>query len=95
MVGNDDQVKMIAHQAVCENLQTVLVGIVLQEFQIAPTVFTSEEHVLPPITALRDMMRDSGNYRSGYPWHAELYSIKAGLSSINTVSVPIFPEIET
>jgi hypothetical protein len=67
--GNDHQVNVVAHQAIRQNLQTMLVGIVLQEFQITPPVIIGEEYVLPPITALRNMMRNTGQYRSGHPWH--------------------------
>ena len=62
--GNNYQVKMITHQAIRQNLQTVLIGILLQELQITSPVVVGEEYILTTITALRNMMWNSGNYRS-------------------------------
>ena len=63
---------MIAHQTIRQNLQTMFVGIVLQKFQVTSPVFVGEEHVFTTITALRDVMRHSGNHRSGHSWHFEI-----------------------
>jgi hypothetical protein len=60
---------VVGHQAVGEDLQVVLPGLLLEKFQVHPAVVIHEEHVLAVIPTLRDMMGTPNGDGSGYSWH--------------------------
>ena len=70
LVGNRDQMDMVGHQAVSEDLQAILLGLLLQKPQVHPPVLVHEEHGLAVISVLRDVMGIPHGYRSGYSGHA-------------------------
>ena len=58
-------VNMIAHQAIADQFQSVLVRLLFQQFQIYLSIIVNKEHVLAVVAALRDMMCKSDRYCSG------------------------------
>ena len=56
LVRKRHQMDVIGHQAVGEDLQAVLLGLLLQKLQVHPPVVIYEEHVLAVIPTLRNMM---------------------------------------
>jgi hypothetical protein len=53
------------HQAVGEDLQAVLLGLLLEKLQVHPPVIIYEEHVQAVVPALRDMMGTPNGDSSG------------------------------
>jgi hypothetical protein len=68
-LGHRDQMNMIRHQAVGEDLQTVLFGITLQQLKVAQPVSSIEEHILPAIATLGNMVGDASHHGSRHPGH--------------------------
>jgi hypothetical protein len=58
-------VNVIAHQAIADQFQGVLVRLLFQQFQIYQADIVHEEHVLAVVAALRDMICKSDRYCSG------------------------------
>jgi hypothetical protein len=65
LVGNRHQMNVVGHQAVGEDLQAVLLGLLLQKLQVHPPVVIHKEHVLAVVPALCDMMRAPNGDGSG------------------------------
>ena len=65
LVWDRDDMDMIAHQAVANKLQRVLVRMSFQKLQIHPSIIIDEENILTVVTALRDMMGESNCCCSG------------------------------
>ena len=61
---------MVRHQAIGQDVQTVLLAIMLQESQIEPPIVIVEKHNRATITSLGDMVRQSGCNYSRYSRHA-------------------------
>jgi hypothetical protein len=64
-VWDRHQMDMVGHQAVSQDLQAVLLGLLLQQLQIHLPVLVREEHVLAVIPALCDMMGTAHGNGSG------------------------------
>jgi hypothetical protein len=79
--GNTHQVDVVGHQAVCKNLQPMLACILVQQFKIPLSVGNVEENVLSSIAALGDVMRNTSENRSRYPWHGPI--IAKALQTVN------------
>jgi len=60
-VGDQDQMDMIGHQAVGPDRDTMLAALLTQQIAIEFVVGIGEKHVLAPISALGDMMGQTGN----------------------------------
>lgn len=60
---------VIAHQAIAQELETVAARLLLEQRQVNPTVIIHEKHILPVVSALRDVMRNSGNHDPGKARH--------------------------
>jgi len=56
-----DEVDVVRHQAIGEHVDAGGLGIVLQLGEIAAAIVVAEEHLVLPVAALRDMVRDSRN----------------------------------
>ncbi len=69
---NRDEMDMVPHQTIAENLQTVFARQVIQNGQVPCVVVINEENILPVVSALDDMMRASGNDNSRYPRHVPI-----------------------
>jgi len=65
LVRDSDDMDMIAHQAVADQLQRILVRLPFQKLQIHPAIIIDKEHTLTVVPALRDMMCESYCYCSG------------------------------
>jgi hypothetical protein len=87
-LGDDYQMYMIRHQAVAQDLKTVLLGITSQEVKILKAVQIAKEHVLSAIASLGNMMRHTGYNRSGSSWHAHMIENRTRMS-IKIGGVPI------
>ncbi len=57
-----DQVDVIGHQTVGENVKSALGGVVPKQTQVSAIVGPDEEDVLATIAALGNVVRDSGDY---------------------------------
>jgi len=65
LVRDRDDMDMIAHQAIADQLQRVFVRLLFQQLKIHPAIIIHEEHILAVVPALRDMMGESNGYCSG------------------------------
>jgi ribonucleotide monophosphatase NagD (HAD superfamily) len=68
-VGDGDQVDVIWHKAVGENSHAVVTGIVQEEIEVELIVFGAEVSLLAVVTALCDVVRNSGQHQAGGSWH--------------------------
>lgn len=59
---NRKEVDVVYHEATCERLQPMLLGILQEELAIALAIAVVEKHVFSSIAPLRDGMRNSRNY---------------------------------
>ena len=66
----DNQLDVVGHQAVRPNLQAPARALLLQQVQIGPVLFRAEEHRLPAIAALGDMLGQVGHRNTRQPRHA-------------------------
>ena len=67
LVRNRDDMNMITHQAIADQLQRVLLRLLFQKLQIHPTIIINEEHILAVIPALGNMMGEIS-------WNAKIKS---------------------
>ena len=63
---------MIGHQAVRPDRDTMLAALLTQQIAIEFVVGVGEKHVLAPISALGDMMGQTGNDETGDAGHGRL-----------------------
>ncbi len=56
---NRDQMDMVGHQAVCQDVDVVNAAPVRHQFQVALVVVVAKERLLPAISPLGDVMRDT------------------------------------
>jgi len=60
---------VVAHQAIALDRQAVLVRLLGQKLQIHPPIVVDEEHILPVVAPLRDMMGTADHNCPCKPWH--------------------------
>jgi hypothetical protein len=60
---------MVGHQAVGQNLQSKLGGILNQELKIMLPIIVAEKNISPAIAALRDVVAQARDHDSGDPRH--------------------------
>ena len=58
-LGHDDQVDMVVHQAIAQDLNRVPRGLLGQDFEIHSAVIVDEKDRLTIVAALSDVMGDS------------------------------------
>nr|VFK60929.1 MAG: hypothetical protein BECKTC1821F_GA0114240_105113 [Candidatus Kentron sp. TC] len=58
--GNGDEVNVVGHRTVGENLHSMATALFLQPFEMNPTVFFGKKHILSAITAQSDV---AGKFR--------------------------------
>ena len=63
--GDGNQVNVISHQTISEYFNLEFLAILLEPGQIRLTVFVRKENVLASITALRDVVWNTGKNDSG------------------------------
>ena len=68
-VGQQDQMHMVCHQAIRENVHPLPAAVRLKQVQINMPVPVREEDVLPAVSPLGHMMRRIRNNDSGNTWH--------------------------
>jgi hypothetical protein len=56
LVRDSDNMDMIAHQAIADQLQRILVRLLFQKLHIHPAIIIDKEHTLTVVPALGDMM---------------------------------------
>src|SRR5688572_5192283 len=67
--GHGDEMHMVRHQAVREDLEPMPPGMRVQEAQVRLWIALFEENVLAVIPPLRHMMGDARKHDSAPPWH--------------------------
>jgi hypothetical protein len=58
--GDQDQVNVVGHQTVGDDLDAKALDMPAQQFQVSDLIAITEEHIRTVITALGDMVRDPG-----------------------------------
>lgn len=69
-VGHQDQVNVIGHQTISQDLHCMRVAVGLQPIQVRPAILVGEEHILAAIAALRDVVRETGKDGARQSGHA-------------------------
>ena len=69
IAGDCDQMNVVGHEAIAQNLNGIVLGVFLKEAEIDTAVLRSEEYVTTGISALRNVMTDLGNDDSSETWH--------------------------
>ena len=67
--GNGNQVDVVGHQAIGENLDLMAAAVFFQPFEINLAVFFREKHIVPAVAALGDVVGKSGEYGACESWH--------------------------
>ncbi len=68
-LGHDDEMDMIAHQAVGLDSQPMLLGVLAEQLQIAEPIKITEEDILAAITTLSNMVCTTWYDHPGHSWH--------------------------
>ena len=68
--GHDDQVDVIRHEAVRDDLYFVISRVRVKQGQIGLLVALGEEHAIAVVSALRDVVRQPGEYGASMARHA-------------------------
>ncbi len=76
-LGNDDQVNVVRHEAICPHGKRLLPGMAVEESQVNIAVLVGEEDGGAAIAAMGDVIRQAGNHDSGDSGHAFLLRWKA------------------
>lgn len=69
VLRNHHEMQMVRHQAVAESTKTVLCGMLPQKRDIDLAKRIGQEDVASAITALRDVMWQTGSDRAGHSRH--------------------------
>jgi len=64
-----DEVHVICHPAIGQNPEATTLRVPAQEFQVVLLVIRREEHRLPIVATLRNVMRRAGNDNAGTSGH--------------------------
>jgi hypothetical protein len=67
--GYCDQVNVIQHQAIRNDLDVVLCGPFAKQSKVRVLISRTKEHLLAVVAPLRDVVRQSGKYESCASWH--------------------------
>jgi hypothetical protein len=67
--GNADNMDVVRHEAIGPDLEVVLPGVLIKQFQVVRVIFRFGEHGLPVIPPLGDMVRITYGYGTGYSRH--------------------------
>jgi hypothetical protein len=60
---------MIRHQAVSQDIDRILVAVLRQEVEVRVTILVNEEHVVPAVASLSNMMWYPSEYLACDSWH--------------------------
>ena len=72
--GRDD-VNVIGHETIADDVQAVFGGLVGEQLQIYMPIIIDKEYILFIITSLGYMMRYLRDYDSRFSWHEHKYRI--------------------
>jgi len=64
-----DDMDVVGHQAIAEDTHAVAGRFFSQEREVLDIVVILEEHLLFFVSPLCDVVRNSGDYYAGSPWH--------------------------
>jgi hypothetical protein len=78
---------MVGHEAPTEDSEVVLLGVLMEQVEVAGAVLVGEEDMLAVVAPLGDVMRHSGDDQSRAAWH-ELVVLGRALSSQIIASDP-------
>ena len=67
VIGNNDQMNVIGHEAPGQEAQTMAGRVLLEEFQVAQAITVGKENVFPVIASLSNVVRDTWRNK---PWAA-------------------------
>ena len=67
--GNTQDMYMIGHETVSQNVQPEMARIEPQQLQIQLVIFDFEKDVAAADTTLSDVMRNTGTNNPGQSWH--------------------------
>jgi len=73
---DQDQMDVVRHQTVRDDLDGEWHGMPAQQFQVRNLIAATEEHVRPMITALGYMMRNPGKNEARTSWHDRKISVR-------------------
>ena len=88
--GDGDEVNMVAHQAITEDVKVVLAALVAQEFEVDAPVLIVQEHILAVIAALGDVVGDTGDNNTCDSGHERVLHENGNPSKQKLVPVPSF-----
>jgi hypothetical protein len=77
---SDEQMDVVRHQAVTQNIQPVLPRALSEEAEVELTITIGQKHVLPVVATLCNVVQDSRNNDSCYSRHAFM---------LQTISAPV------
>ena len=60
---------VVGHEAISHDLETVLLAVLAQAFEVEFPVAVGKENILAVVAALRDVMRRFRHYDSGHACH--------------------------
>lgn len=66
---NRNDVNVVRHEAIREDLNSVLVTVPTKPIQVCDSVSVSEKHIFATVPALHYVMRESCKYSAGEAWH--------------------------
>jgi hypothetical protein len=70
--GHEDEVDVIGHEAVAEDGDAVVPGVVFEELEVEPVVFGAEVCGLAVVTALGDVVGDAWENQARRTWHTRI-----------------------
>ena len=80
ILRHGDEMYMIRHQAIAEQSQSIVSRELGEELEVEPAILVTIKDLLSVVSALRDMMRDTGHNESWWSWHNKEVRSRRGLS---------------
>ena len=77
---NNNEVDVVGHEAIRDDADAVLAGLLAQKREVDPAVIVGEEHVLAVVAALRDVVLIAADHNPCDAWHEYEHSAMAGRS---------------
>jgi hypothetical protein len=72
LLGDGDEVDVIRHEAVAEDGDAVVTGVVFEELEVEAVVFGAEVCGLAVVTALGDVVGDAWEDQAREAWHTRI-----------------------
>jgi len=64
-----DEMNMICHQALSQDIGSILVAVLRKEIQVSVTILVKEDYLLPAVASLSNMMWYPSEYLACDSWH--------------------------